>query len=88
MSLRSFHLLFIIASVLLSLMMAVWGGVTYGTVRGTGWHLVTVIGALRPTMRGPYSSTVLSFQRTDKVSVDSPSTWLIAPSKPTRRARR
>ena len=46
MSLRSFHLLFIIASVLLSLMMAVWGGVTYGTVRGTGWHLVTVIGAL------------------------------------------
>ena len=46
MSLRAFHLLFIIASITLSLMMAVWGGVTYGTDRGTVWHLVTVIGAL------------------------------------------
>ncbi len=46
MSLRSFHLVFIVASVMLSLMMAVWGGVTYGTVRGTGWHLVTALGAL------------------------------------------
>ena len=46
MSLRSFHLVFIVASVMLSLMMAAWGAVTYGTVRGTGWHLVTVFGAL------------------------------------------
>ncbi|HIM52387.1 MAG: hypothetical protein MK365_04010 [Vicinamibacterales bacterium] len=46
MSLRAFHLLFIIASITLSLMMAVWGGVTYGTDRGTIWHLVTVVGAL------------------------------------------
>ena len=46
MSLRSCHLVFIVASVMLSLMMAVWGGVTYGTVRGTGWHLVTALGAL------------------------------------------
>ena len=30
MSLRAFHLLFILASIALSLMMAVWGGVTYG----------------------------------------------------------
>ena len=46
MSLRAFHLLFIIASISVSLMMAVWGGVTYGTDRGTGWHLVTVVGAV------------------------------------------
>lgn len=46
MSLRAFHLLFIIASITLSLMMAVWGVVTYGTERGTGWHLVTTVGAL------------------------------------------
>ncbi len=46
MSLRAFHLLFILASISLSLMMAVWGGVTSGTDRGTVWHLVTVIGAL------------------------------------------
>ena len=46
MSLRAFHLLFIIASIALSLMMAVWGGVTYRTDGGTVWHLVTGIGAL------------------------------------------
>ena len=46
MSLRAFHLLFILASIALSLIMALWGGVTYGTDRGTVWHLVTVIGAL------------------------------------------
>ena len=46
MSLRAFHLLFILASITLSLGMAVWGGVTYGTDRGSVWHLVTVIGAL------------------------------------------
>ena len=46
MSLRAFHLLFILASIAVSLMMAVWGGVTYGTDRGTAWHLATVIGAL------------------------------------------
>ena len=46
MSLRAFHLLFILASIALSLMMAVWGGVTYGTDRSSVWHLVTVIGAL------------------------------------------
>ena len=46
MSLRAFHLLFILASIALSLMMAGWGGVTYGTDRGTVWRHVTVIGAL------------------------------------------
>ena len=46
MSLRAFHLLFTISSIVLSLMMAVWGGATYGTDRGTAWHLVTVVGAL------------------------------------------
>ena len=46
MSLRAFHLLFILASIALSLMMAVWGGVAYGTDRGSVWHLVTIIGAL------------------------------------------
>ncbi|MBQ91040.1 MAG: hypothetical protein CL441_06420 [Acidimicrobiaceae bacterium] len=46
MSLRSFHLLFIIASISISLMMAVWGGVTYGSTRGSVWHLVTAVGAV------------------------------------------
>ncbi len=46
MSLRAFHLLFILASIALSLMMAVWGVVTHGTDRGTVWHLATTIGAL------------------------------------------
>ena len=27
-------------------MMAVWGGVTWGSARGTGWHLVTAVGSL------------------------------------------
>ena len=46
MSLRAFHLLFILASITLSLMMAVWGGVNYGTDRGTVWHLATAIGSM------------------------------------------
>ena len=46
MSLRAFHMLFIIASIALALMMAVWGGATYRTDGGTVWHLVTVGGAL------------------------------------------
>ena len=46
MSLRGFHVLFIVASIGLALMMAVWGGVTWGSVRGTGWHLVTAVGSL------------------------------------------
>ena len=46
MSLRAFHILFIVASIGLTLMMAGWGGVTWGTVRGTGWHLVTAFGGL------------------------------------------
>lgn len=46
MSLRSFHVLFIVASIGLALMMAVWGGVTWGSARGTGWHLVTAAGSL------------------------------------------
>ncbi len=46
MSLRAFHIVFVIASIGLTLMMAVWGGVTYGSVRGTGWHLVTAAGSL------------------------------------------
>ena len=45
MSLRSFHIVFIVASILLSLMMAVWGGVNYGTDAGSGWHLATTVGA-------------------------------------------
>lgn len=46
MSLRGFHVVFIVASIALTLMMAVWGGVTWGSVRGTGWHLVTAVGSL------------------------------------------
>jgi hypothetical protein len=46
MSLRAFHILFVIASIGLTLMMAVWGGVTYGSDRGTGWHLVTAAGSV------------------------------------------
>ena len=46
MSLRAFHILFIVASIGLTLMMAVWGGVTWGSDRGTGWHLVTAVGSL------------------------------------------
>ena len=46
MSLRGFHILFIAASIGLALMMAVWGGVTWGSARGTGWHLVTAAGSL------------------------------------------
>ncbi len=46
MSLRSFHLFFIVASITISLMMAVWGGVTYESVRGSVWHLVTALGAV------------------------------------------
>lgn len=46
MSLRGFHILFIAASIGLALMMAVWGGVTWGSPRGTGWHLVTAVGSL------------------------------------------
>ena len=46
MSLRAFHVLFILASITLSLMMAVWGGMIYGTDQGTVWHLATAIGAV------------------------------------------
>ena len=46
MSLRGFHIVFIVASIALTLMMAVWGGVTWGSPRGTGWHLVTAVGSL------------------------------------------
>jgi hypothetical protein len=46
MSLRAFHLLFILASITLSLLMMVWGGVNYGADHGTSWHLVTAIGAM------------------------------------------
>jgi hypothetical protein len=46
MSLRSFHVVFVVASIALTLMMAVWGGVTYGTDRGSVWHLVTIVGAV------------------------------------------
>ena len=45
MSLRSFHLLFIIASISLSLLMSLWGGFTYASDRGTSWHIVTAVGA-------------------------------------------
>ena len=64
MSLRAFHLLFILASIALSLMMAVWGGVTYGTARGTVWHLVTVIGALLTA--GLLAVYVVKFVRTTR----------------------
>jgi len=46
MSLRAFHIFFIVASIALALTMAVWGGATYGSVRGTAGHLVTVIGSV------------------------------------------
>ena len=46
MSLRAFHIVFVIASIGLTLMMAVWGGVTYGSDRGTVWHLVTAVGSM------------------------------------------
>lgn len=46
MSLRAFHVLFILASIALSLMMAVWGGRMYGTDQGTVWHLATAVGAM------------------------------------------
>ena len=46
MSLRAFHIFFIIASIVLALMMSVWGGVTYGSASGTGWHLVAAAGAI------------------------------------------
>ena len=45
MSLRAFHVVFVVASILLSLMMAVWGGVNYGTDDGSVWHLATTVGA-------------------------------------------
>ena len=61
MSLRAFHLLFILASITLSLLMAVWGAVTYGTDRGTVWHVVTVIGALLTA--GLLTVYVVSFVR-------------------------
>jgi quinol-cytochrome oxidoreductase complex cytochrome b subunit len=46
MSLRSFHLFFIVASIAISLMMGVWGGMTYGSIRGSVWHLVTALGSV------------------------------------------
>ena len=46
MSLRSFHVVFVVASIALTLMMAVWGGINYGTDGGSVWHLVTMVGAL------------------------------------------
>ena len=46
MSLRAFHIFFIVASIALALMMAAWGSATYGSVRGTAWHLVTAIGSV------------------------------------------
>ncbi len=46
MSLRAFHVVFVVASIVLSLMMAVWGGVNYGSDRGSVWHLVTTVGAV------------------------------------------
>ncbi|MDE0828144.1 MAG: hypothetical protein OSB03_02980 [Vicinamibacterales bacterium] len=46
MSLRSFHVVFVVASIAVTLMMAVWGGVNYGTDRGSVWHLVTSVGSV------------------------------------------
>jgi hypothetical protein len=46
MSLRAFHVVFVVASIALTLMMAVWGGVNYGSDRGTVWHLVTSVGSV------------------------------------------
>ena len=46
MSLRRFHLFFVVASIAISLMMAAWGGVTYGSIRGSVWHLVAALGAV------------------------------------------
>ncbi|MBM61782.1 MAG: hypothetical protein CL484_02395 [Acidobacteria bacterium] len=69
MGLRSFHLVFIVASILLSVMMGAWGGVTYGTVRGTPWHLVTVVGAL--LVAGLLSVYLVKFiQKTRELGLD------------------
>ena len=46
MSLRAFHVVFVVASIALTLMMAVWGGVNYGSDRGTVWHLITSVGSV------------------------------------------
>lgn len=46
MSLRAFHVVFVAASIGLTLLTAVWGGVTWGSDRGTGWHLVAAAGSL------------------------------------------
>ena len=49
MSLRAFHVVFVVASIALTLATAVWGGVTWGSGRGTGWHLVAAAGSLLGT---------------------------------------
>jgi len=46
MSLRSFHVVFVVASSAVTLMMPVWGGVNYGTDSGWVWHLVTSVGSV------------------------------------------
>ena len=46
MSLRAFHVVFVVASIALTLAMAVWGGVTWGGGRGSGWHLAAAAGSL------------------------------------------
>jgi hypothetical protein len=46
MSLRGFHLVFIAASIALSLMVALWGVGTYGSDQGSWGHLAFSLGAL------------------------------------------
>ena len=46
MSLRAFHVVFVAASITLTLMVAMWGGVTWGSARGTGWHLAAAAASL------------------------------------------
>lgn len=46
MSLRGFHLLFIISSIVLTLMVTVWGVGMYASNQGSWGHLIFSIGSL------------------------------------------
>ncbi len=46
MSLRGFHLLFIVSSIMLALMVALWGVGMYTSGRGSWGHLAFSVGSL------------------------------------------
>jgi hypothetical protein len=46
MSLRGFHLVFIVASIALTVMVALWGLGMYGSDRGSLGHLAFALGSL------------------------------------------